>query len=286
MSEIFTALTDEDDIRQGDIIKKTNAEGSGFTYGFILTADCDIAQSKAKNHYTWLEIATVKDYLERVWSYEHIEAFVKKHGRVVCDQLVAALRKKSPELTALDLEGLIAWLQASNAAAIIEVIYGQGALQEALASKLTALEILIKGDGEKNQIQRLEKAYKLYDLKAEALHAEARKALSSGGGFPDFFQVPELPNTEGYGFVVMLRHIMSADGKSIFRSQLDARITDAPNSFYRIGRFNDAIRFAISQKLSFLFSRIGMKPNFERDCSESLGIALDEVFNAGAINGN
>ena len=278
MTTLFKSLIDDEEIRQGDIIKKRGEGSTSPTYGFILTADCDIAQSKAKNHFTWLEIVTVENYLEKVWSTEHKQVFIAKHAKLAAEQLTAALKKVSPELSALEKNGVVAWIEESGAADIINKIYSREISEDDISKKLKAIELLLKNTEQKSEIERLTMAYELVGSSKDTLYGEAKKSLSSGGGFPDYFQVPELPSTSGYGFVVLLRHIQSINGSSIFTSEATARINDKPNDFFRIGRFSDGIRFAVSQKLSFLFSRIGMHPSFERDCSESLNIALDELF--------
>ena len=52
-------------MRQGDIIRSLNPKtGKAAKLGVVITADCDIAQRKASERYTWLEIVPMKDYIE------------------------------------------------------------------------------------------------------------------------------------------------------------------------------------------------------------------------------
>ena len=69
--------------------------------------------------------------------------------------------------------------------------------------------------------------------------------------------------------------IMSSD---LFLTELEARIHDRPQAFHRLGRLHDGVRFAIAQRLAFLFSRIGLPPEYEAACEASTDILVDELF--------
>ena len=45
-----------------------------------------------------------------------------------------------------------------------------------------------------------------------------------------------------------------------------------------LGRLNDGVRFSITQKLAFLFSRIGMPEAFEAACETATELAAEELF--------
>ncbi len=57
MTGFFTQIEDTEEVRRGDIIRKLNPKtGEAEKLGIVITADCDIAQRKAGERYTWLEI--------------------------------------------------------------------------------------------------------------------------------------------------------------------------------------------------------------------------------------
>ena len=47
---------------------------------------------------------------------------------------------------------------------------------------------------------------------------------------------------------------------------------------YRIGRFSDAIRYAIVQRMAYLFFRIGMSDEFESDCDTVAELILEIIY--------
>lgn len=76
----------------------------------------------------------------------------------------------------------------------------------------------------------------------------------------------------------MLRSMWSIMASDLYLSEQDARIHDRPDAFHRLGRLNDGIRFSITQKLAFLFSRIGMPKTFESACETATELAVEEIF--------
>lgn len=65
MTDFFMPIEDTEDVRQGDIIRKFNSKtGEVEKIGIVITADCDIAQKKAGERYTWLEIMPMTGYVE------------------------------------------------------------------------------------------------------------------------------------------------------------------------------------------------------------------------------
>lgn len=64
----------------------------------------------------------------------------------------------------------------------------------------------------------------------------------------------------------------------LYFTEQDARIYDRPDAFHRLGRLDDSIRFSITQKMAFLYSRIGMPTTFESACETALELTLEEFF--------
>lgn len=64
----------------------------------------------------------------------------------------------------------------------------------------------------------------------------------------------------------------------LYLTEQDARIHDRPDTFHRLGRLNDGTRFSITQKLAFLFSRIGMPKSFESACEAAAELTVEEYF--------
>ena len=106
-----------------------------------------------------------------------------------------------------------------------------------------------------------------------------RQAITRLDGFPDFVLVPNVPDGDAKGYVVILRRIYGAKETDVFKSERDARLNDRPDALHRIGQFHDAVRFQIVQKMSFLFSRIGASEQFEAECSQAIESTIEDRRN-------
>jgi hypothetical protein len=127
-------------------------------------------------------------------------------------------------------------------------------------------------------LSRLRAAWDLFGTEERIRQEAVRNAFKEGGGFQDYFILPELPRTSGLGFVVMLRSMSTVMAADLFPTEQDARIHDFPAAFHRLGRLNDGVRFAITQKLAFLFSRIGMPTSFESACVAATELMVEDIF--------
>ncbi len=283
MSTLLTPVSDAEEIRQGDVIRRIEATSGIVTWGVIVTADCDIARKKTGERYTWLEIVSIKAYLEGIWAEEQLRQMIKKQARISAEAISVQIRKQKLSLNPLHPESLSKWLSTATAEEVLS------AVSKTVDSKqLAALQALRLAHGygtNANALSRFTEASKLLGRTEKNLQDLIREALNSGGGFPDFFVLPELPNTPDLGFVVLLRAVSSLSSGNLFLTEVDARINDRPGEFHRIGRFSDGLRFAITQKLAFLFSRIGMPTTFEDACSTATDLAIEALFRAPVKQG-
>jgi hypothetical protein len=121
--------------------------------------------------------------------------------------------------------------------------------------------------------------------KCEKILDDAKRCLEQPGGFADYVFVPGIPGNKSEGFVVRLRDISGTPETDVFRSIAEAKISDRPHSFYRVGRFSDTLRYQIVQKMAFLFSRIGSPPAFEEDCRTAAKLLVERNRSGRANEG-
>lgn len=280
MSEFFKKIDDFDGIRQGDVIRKADARtGSVIALGVVITADCDIAQEKAGGRYNWVEILPMKAYIEGPWATEQLRRLAKKRSGTVLDHLGGHIRRKFPDISPITHESLIEWLRAKSPEDVIKsvtgVIPGEG---DKSLRNLKIFSLATIANGELGPFERLKLAWGLAGMTQEEQRKQIGSALRDGGGFQDYFVLPELPNMEGLGFVVVLRSMGVIMSNEIFLTERDARIAGRSSDFHRLGRLSDGVRFAITQKLAFLFSRIGMPVIYESACEAACELAIDDLF--------
>lgn len=280
MTGFFTQIEDTEEIRQGDIIRKLNPKTDEVeTLGIVITADCDIAQKKAGERYTWLEILPMRSYIEEPWAKEQLRKLAEKRARTVCDHLNGQLRKRQLELTALTHDSLAQWLRDKTAEEVWASVTGQAPPVDSKPLRdLQGFALTVSADKTQSPFSRLKAAWALFGVDEKNQQENVRNAFKDGGGFQDYFVLPELPRQTELGFVVMLRSMWTIMASELYLTEQDARIHDRPDAFHRVGRLNDGIRFSITQKLAFLFSRIGMPKTFESACETATELTVEEFF--------
>lgn len=280
MMGFFAQIEDTEEVRQGDIIRKLHPKtGEVEKLGIVITADCDIAQKKAGEHYTWLEIVPMVAYIEGPWAREQLRKLSEKRSKAICEYLNGQIRKLRPGLAALTHESLAQWLRSKTAEEILATATGQTPVAESKPLRdLQGFALTVGADENQSAFSRLQAAWTLFGVEEKTRQENVRNAVKDGGGFQDYFVLPELPQQTGLGFVVMLRSMWTIMAPDLYLTEQDARIHDRPHAFHRLGRLNDGIRFSITQKLAFLFSRIGMPTTFESACETAAELMLEEFF--------
>src|SRR3990167_6037610 len=123
MSELFSSISDTDGIRQGDVIRKIGPyPDDAVTWGVIVTADCDIAQKKAGERYTWLEIVSMKSYLEDSWAEDQLRRLIEKQGKATTEALNGQIKRLGMNLSALEPLSLCDWLSSSSADEVMKAV--------------------------------------------------------------------------------------------------------------------------------------------------------------------
>jgi hypothetical protein len=274
--EYWTEVDDDLPFAQGDVLRGVPIDASAEPiFGVIITADCDIVQAKASDRLTYVEVVSTRAYLERVWIPDQLQKFVRKQAKVAAEGLASLMRRSELEL-GLSEDQLLDWLRRRPVEAIDRAANRTGKpMDRKLAQNLNALRCALGTDADPLGQWRALRA--ILGESDERQSADLAAALAGGGGFPDFFLLPELPKASGFGYVVLLRFMRTIHSGEVFTSEVDARIQGFPDGLHRVGRLTDGIRFAITQKLAFLFSRIGLPTHFEEACRSAAVLAAESL---------
>lgn len=269
---MFQTIPEDADFMQGDLIENVTQESNKKIFGMILNADCDIAQKKWGNSFSWITIIPAIDYLDEIWSAEQCRIFLeeKRVGKNLKD-INDFLKKKNPDYSEMNLRIFCEWLQeydSSNDFFIaIQKVPTKNEISDIDSIRLAfgiKCQEMTPGD-------RIRKIWELTNKSQDDINKKLQNALLKTDGFPDFFFLPTIPNKNIDGLVALLRTINSAPHDRLFKSNVDARINTSSDQpvFFRFGRLADAVRYQVVQKLTFLFSRIGSQPTFEIACNKS-----------------
>jgi hypothetical protein len=181
-------------------------------------------------------------------------------------------------------KGNISLLNEAGLAALIGQ-FESGVLSERLSvpsgkkreSFVAQLEALADGDNAYNDLRPLDAVKVLsrgLDLSEKQQRAALISVLDEKSGPADIFHLPSLPDLGHQALIVRLRSFSSIAHSEIGTSTAASAETSA--KYIRCSRLADAVRFALIQKMAFLFSRIGMSTEYEADLSSKLkNVELD-----------
>tara|TARA_R110000787_G_scaffold16622_76_gene52167 strand:- start:18932 stop:19774 length:843 start_codon:yes stop_codon:yes gene_type:complete len=267
MPEYLEKVSETAELRQGDIIRRFHDPVSHkeASWGFVINADCDLANKKHQGHISWLETISTKQYWMNYWAPLQLIKFSEKQGKQICDQVNSIIKKNKIKTDKLNHEKLTKWTSRQEPE---EILASLGVSNSKLLNSIEAFKKSITQITDENALDILESCQKLVGQDISKNSTEFQKFIVKQEGFPDFFLVPNLPEGDARGYVVLFRRIHGSEESSIYRSLMEARVNDEPGAFHRIGRFSDGVRFQIVQKLSFLFTRIGSSKEFENDCEQ------------------
>ncbi|PAV48277.1 hypothetical protein CK486_07370 [Pseudomonas sp. HAR-UPW-AIA-41] len=268
---VYKEISEIAPIRQGDVIV-SNGDGGVCTYGLIITADCDIAREKHKNHFTWVELVSVYEYISSIWAFEEVAKRKDKPIKVLLEYVNGKL--KGQGYAEVSAKRLVDWIVEVGVELFVDRVLG-GVCPPDIRNKMEAVHIACSNDP-LSAIDRLRLFCDKTQVDFSGVLDRAKKDLTGGdGGFPDFFFLPKLPGALSGGAVALLRNIYSIQNQEIYVSESQARISNQSKCFYRVCRLEDRVKYSITQKIAFLFSRIGMSPEFECLASEAASLAIE-----------
>ncbi|WP_342714126.1 hypothetical protein [Bradyrhizobium sp. B039] len=279
----FKPISDQTPFRQGDVIRRDPIGSSQPSWGVIITADCDIAQEKMGEFYTYLVVRSARDYVEQVWAGEELLKLAERHRRVAIEGIHEADQIRDANAIPLTAADLTDWAAADGATAILNAI---GVSNNRVRSRLeAAIEIALIANQQTSEnvtsLQLLKACWSREGKKAPEQSGAIRNALNPRQMRSDYMLLPALPAEREVGFVVMLRDVRAIRSTELFMSRLDRRIGDGDDAtMYRIGRFSDFIRYAIAQRMATLFSRIGMTEHFESESEVAANLILESIHSS------
>jgi hypothetical protein len=274
-STFFSDIPESTPYGQGDIIRCDNVDGKGSAgWAIIVTADCDIAQSKMGPFFTCLEIVTAVDYVTHFWASDEIHKLVVKFESRGIDLIHTADSRRDPKVTPLSSRDLELWLREESPSGIVARIgFGKAEAAECLQ----ALEIVSAARRESEaSLDRLRGIWTILRRSKKDQDGALANALKPSQMRSDYVFLPSLPGEREIGFVVPLRAVRPIAPSRIHSSALALRISGNGSDFYRLGRLADFLRYSVAQQWAALYSRIGMTRHFENECAEVARLLLAE----------
>jgi len=235
-------------VSQGDIIHRpSRGETSKPRWGFIVTADCDIVQDKTSARLSYLDIVTVHHYLEHVWAAEALRKLRTRALKATAELVTSAARSLDEQLDPISPEGLLTWLRDATGEEIVEALQLPAKKQKPHREALEVLELIFDLRGAyTTALQRLQRIWAIQGTSAKEMRARLEQALDYNKA-TDFHMIPEIPELDPLGYVVLLREVSSINHDYLHASALDLQISGSDEGFYVAGSSTSAESSAISE---------------------------------------
>lgn len=256
----------------------TLVNSSKFGIKLIVSADCDLLQSKGRDDLFCLSVLPAKDYIGRF-------AIPDCAGEII-DTLLAEVRGIATAMNSpigeASNEPLKEWLVGGGEerwrADIKGIHKPDVAFMKCLMAPIETLtRVLDGGEIVAPELIKLSSEDGQVAKRLSKVSQQIKKILSNRmqGGRTDIYIIPDIPGVPESGFVVPFRTLTVASRRDICRSKMD--LIDSPDSYVPVGVCRPMLTQSLLQKLMSYFSRIGVTDSFKAEQDAVVRILVGEI---------
>ncbi|HZW12205.1 MAG TPA: hypothetical protein VFF81_03310 [Noviherbaspirillum sp.] len=234
----------------------------------VLTADCDIAQSKTSDGYAGLSVIPLTQYVRQHWASKHAKKVVSSDLIELVNTFNKVASESKPAQKPLSSSAIIQWVKREDSSKICSALnVVDNKLQKKLTrcvQKLFALSNLERSAGQDTCFDEICTYYSIKnesssDVAKELITKKVRTELTS---LPeDVFLLSSFPDKPNDPYVVLLRSLVAIPFDKVTTSAEQAR---EENLYLRYGRLAHAFKYAVSQQFALLYSRVGLPAAYDQ----------------------
>ena len=265
--EIFEPYSEHlADVTQGDLLQLFNSDSAA--YGIVVTGECDIAQGKFSNIFSYVELLPAVDYAFRFIVLPALETLHDEiqenflgrirqspdfaHVEPSIIQQMFFIDKAPPPIQEEALS--LVYHSSGRALAEIEALINETSRFPAINERLSSIGSLAKKLNCRTKCPNAESLY--------------NKIRSDPG---DLFYVGRLPDQDDHHYITSLRVLREIHKNLVFTKPSALRAAPAGRLHAkRVARLTAPYRYRLTQKLAAVFSDIGLPGNFESHRADSL----------------
>ncbi len=265
--ECLEAL-DDLPLGQGDVIAFLAPRGGPpHGHGVIVTADCDIAQSKHRGTLSYVPVLRLATYLALFVMPRKLASASRPVDDPLSARLRAAQKANRPDFPGeLGDPAILAWVRRSPADEILSELRIGDAREAAQIKELCALHVRAATARDSESLG--DQAETLVALRGfagkastmETVEQELRGDLRSLPG--DAFFLSALTPSEREGYVVYLRFVRELPESAVAIRQPDLTREEVVSK--RIARLSSPYVYGLTQRLGSVFSSIGLPVAYEK----------------------
>jgi hypothetical protein len=272
--ELDITFKAEAPLRQGDILGfwdwSTKAPLDRF--GIIITPDCDIAQGSPTQSLLYLRIITQTDFIRTIWARRKLEKLDKKNLLDLVG-IINRIRSNAGQIE-LTPEEISLWV---GRAPVDEIAAALNADATDTKQLQRATERLIKSQSARNTpagSDCIGILSTIRDVPIEKIYQEAKNECAKPRD--ELFFLSGIKDIDDrLGYYVLLDSINIVRRDQISNSMYSVR--HGEKIAYRFGSLTHQFKYAVAQRFSFLFQRIGLP-----DQHRALHTAALERLSTGA----
>lgn len=238
-------------------------------YGVIITADCDIQRARPDQELVFLRVVTQADYIDVIWSRSKLERVRDTRVRDLT-QMMNRLRKQiDPEANALEGIDVERWIGTAAPIEICDALSLNDADDKArLIENVDRARIAVDYCHAPPGSACLDRLTRCRNEAHSALFKQASREL---GKLRDdlFFVTGITESADDKGYYILLDQIGAVRPDQITDSLTEVR--DGKKRAYRFGRLARVYKYAMAQRFSLLFQRIGLPDDYTERHSQALG---------------
>ncbi len=238
-------------IRQGTILEFNSSQI--FSYGVVITADCDIVQNKYGDRLAYVPIISHEEYIYNHWRFEQSEKEISKIYNYILEKGVYDLSKEDVVHLMSDL-GVDLFVERLRNLLAVECDAARFSKYKALIESKDYSNLMIAYFGNAARVARGVK--------------EILESLRS-----EYFILPHSDRLPYICGIVSLRNL-----QSVKYSDVDSNRKSSDGLMIRsVDCLPDRIRYSISQCFGYLYARIGLDSSFEADRKASIMLVSEEI---------
>lgn len=269
--QVLEVLSGATPIRQGDVVSYRSSAGGpyGAQSAVVLTADCDLAQSKHYGQLLLCPIVPIQALLHGPWSLRRLQRLRASTEQRIRQDLERLLNAGLGTLSESTVTTLIASTDAMKSALSGVAGVPDGDKQKLL--RLTEVCVAAESD-EAGALKALVTAYAIRDgssqEKARTKVLQEFKDEMKGDN-ADVVVLPDEMKGGNAACVILLRCPFSVSVSDVSLS------TTIDSQLLREGRLCAALKYLVAQKFGLLFSRFGMPKQIEDD--RNMAVDIEEM---------
>lgn len=255
-------LQPREPVRQGDILTSVAAAADPWhRHLVILTADCDLANSKHAGALTCVPVITLEQYV-MLFRFERMRSSLANR---MCDA-ARRIYAKTADSREINPARFRDWVLEDDAFTISKTLGLEGKEAQAFTGLCSAAANLMRAEPEdlRQVIEVLASAKVALGDATDLERASSSIAADLSGLVKDMpgdaLFLNELSPAHSNGYVAYLRRVIEIYDREVARtvSQIASEAR-----YVRIGRLRSPYVYALSQQFASVFSAIGLPPEYE-----------------------